>query len=160
VGAPRPGGVLAGVNHGGRETTSTATACRFASVACRFAFPLPVLDLYNRGSTTGEVVMSSWLSIAGRRLLDRRHFLAHLGGGLSSVALLHLLAEDGLAADRKPLRPAIRPQAPLAARAPHFQARAKRVVHIFCSGACSHLDTFDYKPELIRRDGQEMPGVK
>ena len=31
-------------------------------------------------------------------------------------------------------------------------------LHIFCSGACSHLDTWDYKPELIKRDGQPMPG--
>ena len=29
---------------------------------------------------------------------------------------------------------------------------------IFCSGACSHIDTWDYKPELIRRHGQPMPG--
>ena len=30
---------------------------------------------------------------------------------------------------------------------------------IFCSGAVSHLDTFDYKPELIKRHGQPMPGA-
>ena len=30
---------------------------------------------------------------------------------------------------------------------------------IFCSGACSHLETFDYKPELVKRDGQPMPGA-
>ena len=36
--------------------------------------------------------------------------------------------------------------------------RAKRVLMIFCSGACSHLDTWDYKPELIKYDGQPMPG--
>ncbi|MEZ5945065.1 MAG: DUF1501 domain-containing protein [Planctomycetaceae bacterium] len=41
---------------------------------------------------------------------------------------------------------------------PHFPARAKNVVVIFCSGACSHLDTFDYKPELISRHGQPLPG--
>ena len=31
---------------------------------------------------------------------------------------------------------------------------------IFCSGAISHLDTFDYKPELVKRDGEPMPGGK
>ncbi|MEO2019234.1 MAG: DUF1501 domain-containing protein, partial [Fuerstiella sp.] len=36
---------------------------------------------------------------------------------------------------------------------------AKNVVVIFCSGACSHIDTFDYKPELIQRHGQAMPGA-
>jgi hypothetical protein len=99
-------------------------------------------------------------SLPGRLLLDRRGFLGHLGSGLGGIALLHLLAEQGQAAGRKPLRPVIRPEAPLAARPPHFPAKAKRVLHIFCSGACSHLDTFDYKPELIKRDGQPMPGGK
>jgi hypothetical protein len=99
------------------------------------------------------------ISLASLHLLDRRHFLAHLGSGLGGVALLHLLAEDGLGSEKKPLRPTIRPEAPLAARPPHFPAKANRVIHIFCSGACSHLDTFDYKPELIKRDGQPLPGA-
>jgi hypothetical protein len=96
--------------------------------------------------------------LTGRRLLDRRDFLAHLGGGLGGIALLSLLAERAAAEERKPWRPDIRPEAPLAAREPHFEARAKGVVHIFCSGACSHLDTWDYKPELVKRHGQAMPG--
>ncbi|MFZ9092704.1 MAG: DUF1501 domain-containing protein, partial [Planctomycetaceae bacterium] len=49
--------------------------------------------------------------------------------------------------------------APFAARDSHFTAAAEQVLVIFCSGACSHLDTFDYKPELIRRNGQPMPGA-
>ncbi len=57
-----------------------------------------------------------------------------------------------------PIRPAINPEAPLAPRAAHFAPRAKRVVMIFCSGACSHLDTWDYKPELIKRHNTPMPG--
>ncbi len=99
------------------------------------------------------------LSPAGRFLLDRRRFLGQFGTGLGGVALLSMLAEQRLlAADRTPIRPDIRPEAPLAARPPHFPAMAKRVVSIFCSGACSHLDTWDYKPELIKRDGQPLPG--
>ena len=47
----------------------------------------------------------------------------------------------------------------LAPKSPQFPARAKRVLHIFCTGAVSHLDTWDYKPELIKRHGQPMPGV-
>jgi hypothetical protein len=100
----------------------------------------------------------SVVSSIGLHLLDRRSFLGHLGSGLSGIALLHLLAEQGQGA--KPIRPMYRPEAPLAAREPHFQAKAKRVLHIFCSGACSHLDTFDYKPELTKRDGKPMPGGK
>jgi hypothetical protein len=99
------------------------------------------------------------LSNAGRRLLDRRGFLAHGGTGLGAIALLSLLAEQRLlAADRGPIRPAIRPEAPLAPRPPHFTPRAKRVLLIFCSGAVSQVDTFDYKPELVKRDGQPLPG--
>jgi hypothetical protein len=99
------------------------------------------------------------LSLAGHHLLDRRHFLAHLGSGLGGIALLHLLAERARG-DARPIRPVIRPEAPLAARPPHFPAKAKRVLHVFCSGACSHLDTFDYKPELIKHHGKPMPSGK
>jgi hypothetical protein len=88
-------------------------------------------------------------------LLDRRRFLSNLGTGLGGIALLSLLAEQ---ADAAPIRPAIRPERPLTSRPPHCPARAKRVLHLFCSGACSHLDAWDYKPELIKRHGQPLPG--
>jgi hypothetical protein len=47
----------------------------------------------------------------------------------------------------------------LAQAAPHFAPRAKRVIQLFCAGGMSHLDTFDHKPELARRDGKpyDMP---
>src|SRR6478735_100000 len=99
------------------------------------------------------------LSAAGRSLLDRRSFLADVAGGPSAFALLHLLAE-ARGAERSPVRPAIDRATPLAAREPHFAPKAKRILHVFCSGACSHLDTFDYKPELIKHDGKPMPGSK
>jgi Protein of unknown function (DUF1501) len=91
-------------------------------------------------------------------LLDRRQFLGHASNGLSAIALVSLLAEQKLLADTKPLRPSIDPKAPLAPRRPHFDPKAKRILTIFCSGAVSHLDTFDYKPELVKRDGQPLPG--
>ena len=84
--------------------------------------------------------------------IGRREFLARCGGGLSGMALAALL-DDG-----SPIRPAIDPAAPLHARAPHFRPRAKRVLYLFCSGALSQLDTFDWKPELVRRDGEPLPG--
>ncbi|MDZ4687796.1 MAG: DUF1501 domain-containing protein, partial [Planctomycetaceae bacterium] len=40
----------------------------------------------------------------------------------------------------------------------HFPAKAKRVLQIFCPGAASHLDLWDYKPELFRRSGEPLPG--
>ena len=103
-------------------------------------------------------MMPRVLSLAGRLLLDRRHFLQHLGSGLGSIALWSLLAEQGYAEERNPWRPDIRPDRPLLAREPHFKTKAKRVLHIFCSGACSQLDTWDYKPELIKRHGEKLPG--
>jgi hypothetical protein len=100
------------------------------------------------------------LSLAGHRLLDRRRFLSDAAGGFSGIALASLLNREGLLAAEAstPIRPTIRADAPLAARTPHFAPKAKRVLMIFCSGACSHLDTWDYKPELIKRHDTPMPG--
>lgn len=80
----------------------------------------------------------------------RRALFGGALGGLAQVAL----ADLALRGDT----PRIRPEAPFAARQPHFAPRAKRVVQIFCSGALSHVDTFDHKPELERRSGEAMPG--
>jgi hypothetical protein len=82
--------------------------------------------------------------------------------GLGAIALAHLLGRQGLlgagVSGREPIRPEIHPGHPYAPRATHFAPRARNVLVIFCSGACSQLDTFDYKPELIRRHGQPLPG--
>ena len=95
-------------------------------------------------------------------LLNRRDFLRYAGSGLGGIALTTLLAEQGLlgAPDKSPIRPGINPSDPLAPRSPHFPARAKQVLLIFCSGAVSHVDSWDYKPDLIKRHGQPMPGNK
>ena len=97
-----------------------------------------------------------------RHLLNRRGFLMNTVTGLSSIALAQLLDGQGmLAADPTaggPIRPSLDPLQPNAARSTHFPAAAKNVLMIFCSGACSHLDTFDYKPELVRLHDQPMPG--
>jgi hypothetical protein len=92
-------------------------------------------------------------------LLDRRGFLAHAGSGLGAVALAALLRDDGLlAAETSPAyRPHIDPAAPHAPRRAPEPARARNVLVIFCSGALSQMETFDWKPELIKRDGQAMP---
>ena len=97
------------------------------------------------------------------RPLGRREFLFDATSGLGSLALASLLAGEGQiqASDELngPIRPLIRPEAPLAQRPAHFTPRASRVLMIFCSGALSHVDSFDYKPELIKRDGQPLPGA-
>ena len=94
-------------------------------------------------------------------LLDRRRFLSQATTGLSSIALASLLHQQKLLADPPtPLRPEIDARRPFAARDPHHRAAAKNVLVIFCSGACSQLDTFDYKPELIRQHGKPLPGAE
>ncbi len=98
----------------------------------------------------------------------RRSFFSDFGKGLSAIALTSLLKNDGfLLADDKvrkpnektPILPKIDPAKPFAARKPHFAPAAKNVLVIFCAGACSQIDTFDYKPELVRRHGKPMPGA-
>ena len=88
------------------------------------------------------------------RLVDRREFLWRFGGGLGGIAMVHMLGQHGLLAETA------------APRAEwngglHHRARAKRVVQLFMSGAASQCDTFDYKPEIIKRSGEKFePGGK
>ena len=89
-------------------------------------------------------------------LLGRRQFLINSGMGLGGIALSQLL---GAKAAKPPFRPDIVPARPYAARHTHNRPKAQQVLVIFCSGACSQIDTFDYKPELIRRHGQPLPGA-
>jgi hypothetical protein len=70
-----------------------------------------------------------------------------MGTGLGGVALAWLLTRDSPGQT-----------APLVPGQPHFEPKARRVVQIFCPGAVSHLDTFEHKPELVRRHGQPLPG--
>jgi hypothetical protein len=84
-------------------------------------------------------------------ILSRRHFLSNTAGGLGGVALAWLLARE----QSRAVAPAA---AAGLARQPHFTPKAKRVVQIFCCGGVSHLDTFDYKPELERMHGKTLEG--
>ena len=90
---------------------------------------------------------------------NRRSFLQGSGAMLGSIAMSSLLHQQGVRADEAPLRPQIDAAKPYAAREPHHQPAAKRVLVIFCAGACSQIDTFDYKPELIKQNGKPMPGA-
>lgn len=83
------------------------------------------------------------------RQLCRRWFLSECGVGLAGAAL-----SGWLGAGNAALAAASRPLAP---RTPHFAPRAKRVIFMFQAGAPSHLELFDPKPELARRDGQLPP---
>lgn len=95
--------------------------------------------------------------------LNRRQFLSDFRTGLAGIALAGLLSEDRpsfASSPTGPIRPEIDSLHPFASRRPHFVSRAKNVLVIFCSGACSQVDTFDYKPELVARHGQPLPGFE
>ncbi len=87
---------------------------------------------------------------AVHRLANRRWFLEQCGVGLGALALRTLAPTTTARADETSL-------APLAPRAPHFAPRAKRVIYLFMAGAPSHLDLFDYKPQLVKYHGQLPP---
>ena len=98
------------------------------------------------------------LTPAGHVLLDRRQFLSNSATALGSIALTSLLGLDGLLAAPND-GPMIDPARPYAPRKPHFSPKAKNVVVIFCAGAVSQLETWDYKPELIKWDDKPLAGV-
>ncbi len=87
---------------------------------------------------------------------SRREFLTRAGGGAGMLALTALLQKEGLlAAEGEPTS-----VNPLAPRPPHFPTKARSVIWLFMNGGPSHVDTWDYKPELQKRDGQELEGVR
>lgn len=78
---------------------------------------------------------------------SRRDALKATSCGFGYLALAGLLGKEAAAA------PSFR--SPLAEKKPHFPAKAKRVIFLFMQGGPSHLDTFDHKPELIQKAGQQ-----
>jgi hypothetical protein len=80
------------------------------------------------------------------RDVSRRWFFQQCGVGVGAAALMHLMAEAGYAADD-----------PLAPKAPQFAPKAKHVIFLFMAGAPSHLELFDYKPQLAKFDGTLPP---
>ena len=80
----------------------------------------------------------------------RREFLWEIGGGFGAVALAGLFGDSLTAAPGGFANP-------LAPKKPHFAAKAKSVIFIFCYGGPSHVDTFEYKPALYPLDGKTIP---
>src|SRR5262245_55465170 len=98
------------------------------------------------------------METAGKLTLDltRRTFLRQTAAGLGTVALASLLDRDGLNASEPGGRVPL-PQWRGVVNPPHVEPRAKRVIYLYMAGGPSHLETFDYKPDLARRHGQPMP---
>src|SRR5687768_7359573 len=86
--------------------------------------------------------------------LNRRVMLSRAGTGVGMLGLSTSLGDQGLLAADAPKAQA---GGPLAPKRPHFPATAKRVIHFFCNGGPSHVDTFDPKPALAKHAGQPLP---
>jgi Protein of unknown function (DUF1501) len=94
--------------------------------------------------------------------ITRRHFMQTCGMGLGSMALGSLFGGCFNGNPNTPLsnvgnEMVIDPINPLSPRLPHFAGRAKSVIYIHMAGAPSQLELFDYKPELLKMDGQDCP---
>lgn len=88
----------------------------------------------------------------------RREFLWQAGGGFVGTALTFLLAQEGFFGQAAYAEPS--PSAsPLAPKKPHFPGKAKSVIVLFMYGGPSQVDTWDPKPELVKRHGQPMPNL-
>jgi hypothetical protein len=78
-------------------------------------------------------------------IITRRAALQQVACGFGGLALAGLCADSAQAAN------------PLAVKKPHLPPRAKRIIFLFMQGGPSHVDSFDYKPLLVEKDGQRMP---
>jgi hypothetical protein len=87
-----------------------------------------------------------------RNQISRRYFIEQCSIGLGTIALAHLMATTGAAADS-----IAEQENPLAPKKPHHQAKAKNVIFLFMAGGPSHLELFDNKPELGKFNGTLPP---
>src|SRR6187431_2156784 len=89
------------------------------------------------------------------QLHTRRHFLKESAMGLGGLALGSLFGGCGNKQSFNNI--AFDPAHPLMPKSPHFPGRAKSVIYLHMAGAPSQLELFDYKPELMKMDGQDCP---
>ena len=87
----------------------------------------------------------------------RREFVWQMGNGFAGLALADLLSREGILSSRAFGSAA---NNPLAAKPSHFAPRAKSCIFLMMNGAPSQVDTFDYKPELERYAGKQLPAGK
>jgi hypothetical protein len=92
-------------------------------------------------------------------IISRRQVLKSAGAGFGYMALAGMVGQEAVRAGGGANPQAAAPHAgPLPPREPHFRARAKRIIFLYMEGAMSQMDTWEYKPQLQRNDGQVAPG--
>ncbi len=89
---------------------------------------------------------------------SRRHMLKSAACGFGYLALTDLLTRAYATEQASLDTTEHHYRSPLLPKQSHFPAKAKRVIFLFMQGAPSHVDTFDYKPELAKADGKNMLG--
>jgi uncharacterized protein DUF1501 len=89
-----------------------------------------------------------------RQVQTRRKFLQRSASGLGTIALWHLMRQEGRTGDTAGLQGETNPLAP---RAAHFTAKATNVIFLFMDGGPSHIDLFDPKPEMKKWEGLSLP---
>lgn len=87
-------------------------------------------------------------------MLNRREMLLRSGAGAGLLGLTGLLSEYGMFGSKA----GAASLDPLASKFSHFPVKAKSVIWLFINGGPSQVDTWDYKPELERRDGVALEG--
>ena len=99
---------------------------------------------------SNSIPNSNWM----QTVLGRRGFLGGSFTAMAGIGLFDLLHRDAYASDSSSSSREWQP----GIQQTHFPAKAKRVLQIFCPGAASHLDLWDYKPELVTHAGKPLPG--
>jgi len=85
--------------------------------------------------------------------VNRREFLGTVGGGFPALALTGMLGREGFFNEAKAATTTMNP---LAEQSPMYAGKAKNVIFLFMYGGPSHIDTFDYKPEMVGMDGKTI----
>lgn len=87
-------------------------------------------------------------------LMTRRQLFGKMATGIGTAALASLLAPEAFAGTNTGL---VKGSYNGILKQPHFAAKAKRVIYLFQSGAPSHIDLFDYKPQMAAHRGIDLP---
>lgn len=92
------------------------------------------------------------------RNCTRRHFLKESAFGLGALAMGSMLGGCGnIFSSNKAVKNLYDPAHPLLPKSPQFPGKAKSVIYIHMAGAPSQLELFDFKPELMKMNGQDCP---
>jgi hypothetical protein len=106
---------------------------------------------------TNDQRLAQEARVASMRFATRRHFLKESAMGLGALALGALLPGCRSTPEAGVSDISFDAANPLSPKLPHFAGRAKSVIYLHMAGAPSQLELFDYKPDLMKLNGQDCP---